>query len=343
MTVARSLGTMSGLRSTMAIRRQAATTAFQLLALVAAAVGLVLVVRGLGWSGIERAVVGVGPWFAVLLAIDLAGAACDAVALHGFLGVDGSYRRVLVAQLSGMAVNRLTPGHSLGEPVKATLLVRHVPADAAVSAVMMFNVATIYLGAASIIVGVPITALLLDLPPTIERVVWIGLGVIIALAAALAALVRTGPIAAGIVALARLRVISAARAARWRERTGPIDGRLRTLTHLGAPGVARGLAGVAGSRLLNWLGTVVVLYAAGIPMTPALVVAMLTVGILITWMSNVVPLGLGLADGTNYALYGLLGASPVAGLLFTMVNRLRTVVLAVTGLLVMLVATRRAR
>jgi hypothetical protein len=327
----------------MAARRHAATTVFQLLAFIAAAVGLVVVARGLGWRGIEQAVVGVGPWFVVLLAIDLAGASCDAFALHGFLGGGCSYPRVLVAQLSGMAVNRLTPGHSLGEPVKATLLVRHVPADAAVSSVMMFNVATIYLGAASIILGVPITALLLDLPPTIERLVWIGLGVIVALAAALAALVRTGPIAAGIAALATLRVISAARAVRWHERTGPIDARLRTLTDLGAPGVARGLAGVVGSRLLNWLGTIVVLYAAGIPMTPALVVAMLTVGILITWMSNVVPLGLGLADGTNYALYGLLGASPVAGLLFTMVNRLRTIALAMAGLLVMLVATRRAR
>ena len=52
-----------------------------------------------------------------------------------------------------------------------------------------------------------------------------------------------------------------------------------------------------------------------------LVVAMLSVGILISWLSNVLPLGLGLADGTNYALYGLLGASPEAGLVFTMTAR----------------------
>jgi hypothetical protein len=78
-------------------------------------------------------------------------------------------------------------------------------------------------------------------------------------------------------------------------------------------------------------------------MTPALVVASMSAGLLVTWMSNVIPLGLGIADGTNYALYGLLGASPEAGLLFTMVNRLRTCMLAMMGLTIMGIANRAAR
>jgi hypothetical protein len=82
-----------------------------------------------------------------------------------------------------------------------------------------------------------------------------------------------------------------------------------------------------------------VLHAADIPMTAALVIATLSVGILITWLSNVVPLGLGVADGTNYVLYGILGASPVAGLLFTLVNRVRTIVLALMGLAVLAIAS----
>ncbi len=106
------------------------------------------------------------------------------------------------------------------------------------------------------------------------------------------------------------------------------------------PACAAPLPGVLGSRVCNWAGTIVLLHAADIPMTAPLVVAMLGVGILVTWISNVVPLGLGVADGTNYVLYGLLGASPAAGLSFTMINRLRTVVVALLGLLVMLVATR---
>ena len=60
-------------------------------------------------------------------------------------------------------------------------------------------------------------------------------------------------------------------------------------------------------------------------------------------MSNIVPLGLGIADGTNYALYGVLGASPAAGLVFTMINRVRTCVLAVMGLAVLAIANALRR
>jgi len=82
----------------------------------------------------------------------------------------------------------------------------------------------------------------------------------------------------------------------------------------------------------------VLLHAAGIPLTAPLVIATCSVGILITWLSNVIPLGLGIADTGNYVLYGLLGAGPASGLDFTMVNRARTCVLAAMGLTVMLVA-----
>ena len=47
--------------------------------------------------------------------------------------------------------------------------------------------------------------------------------------------------------------------------------------------------------------------------------------------------------GLNYALYGLLGASPAAGLVFSMVNRVRTIVLAAIGLTVMAIANALAR
>jgi len=73
------------------------------------------------------------------------------------------------------------------------------------------------------------------------------------------------------------------------------------------------------------------------------VVATLSVGILVTWMTNVIPLGLGLADGTNYVLYDLLGATAKAGLSFTMVNRVRTLILAAIGLSIMAVANARYR
>jgi uncharacterized membrane protein YbhN (UPF0104 family) len=95
---------------------------------------------------------------------------------------------------------------------------------------------------------------------------------------------------------------------------------------------------VVGSRVLNSIGTIVVVHAVGIHVSAALAVALLSVGILIGWIANIVPLGIGVSEGGNYALYALFGASPHGGLLFALVNRLRTMLLAAIGLLVMAAA-----
>ncbi len=316
------------------------STIINAIALAVGVVAFAIVAWHLGWTAMRDVVATTGAWFVVIALIDLVSALFDAFSIHGFLRpkLKVDYWRVYAAQLSGMAINRLTPGNSLGEPVKVTMLVRTVPVDAAVSAIVMFNLTTMYVGIASIVIGVPLTALLLDLPHDVGVIVWVGLGVLLGFAVAVAILVRRGAVGTLIDGLAGLRIISRERGERWRAKIIDIDTRLRSVGDTRSSGIVRGLAGVLGSRVINWVGTVVVLYAADIPMTAPLVIASLSVGILVTWMSNVIPLGLGLADGTNYVLYGLLGAAPVAGLLFTLLNRLRTVVLALLGLIAMLIA-----
>lgn len=313
---------------------------FNLLMLVGGAIALAFIVDHLGVAGMRRAVVDTGAWFLVIALVELGAASCDARAIVLFLRPDGdvSFGRVLVAQLSGMAINRLTPGRTLGEPVKVTTLMQWVSADVAVPAIVRFNLATMYVGTAAIVVGVPLTVALLDLPHRIEVVVWIAMGVLIAVAVAITMLVRHGAFGTAVNVLVRLRMISAERGERWTKAIAGIDLRLRT-TNRAARG---GLVYVFLSRCFNWVGTVVVLHAVGIPLTLPLVVASLTVGILVTWVSQIVPLGLGVADGSNYVLYGLLGATSEAGLLFTMVDRLRTIMIAVAGLSVMAV-TRALR
>ena len=316
-----------------------------LLACLIGVVALAIVLDQLGTDGLRRVFVGTGAWFVAIAAIDLASVVCDAFAIHGLLRAKMavSYGRVFCAQASGIAINRLTPGNSLGEPVKVTMLAPVVPTTVAVGAILMFNLLTMYVGIAAIVLGVPLTALMLDLPHQATVAVWIATGVLIGFAIGVAILIRRGAIATLIGVLAGARLISAVRAERWRRAIAEIDTRLRDLGHLRSAGIARGLAGVLGSRVFNWLGTLGVLSAVGVPLTAPLVVAMLSVGILITWMSNIVPLGLGIADGTNYALYGVLGASPAAGLVFTMINRVRTCVLAVMGLAVLAIANALRR
>ena len=69
----------------------------------------------------------------------------------------------------------------------------------------------------------------------------------------------------------------------------------------------------------------------------------MSVGVLIGWISPIVPLGLGLADGGNYALYVLLGASGVHGMVVAMVNRARSLAIATLGLGAMALLTALGR
>jgi hypothetical protein len=301
-------------------------------------VGLVafaIMLATIDWSAMAREIAHVGRWFVVNAAIDFASIGCDSFGIHGFLRVhakDASYARVFAAEASGLAINRLTPGNTLGEPTKVTMLMQHVPQDAAISAIVLFNLTTMFVGTACLVIGVPITLLLVDLPPDITIVVWVVTAIVVAAAVALAIVVRRGAVGTLVDAIAAARLISPARRARWHDRIATIDHNLRGIRN------ARGIAGVVASRLLYWLGTIALLHAASFSVSPTLVIAVLSVGLIITWASNIIPLGIGLADGGNAALFLLLHQPPGAGVVFAMINRLRTVVLASMGLVVMLTA-----
>jgi uncharacterized membrane protein YbhN (UPF0104 family) len=307
------------------------------IALVVGAVALAILIDRLGREGFERAILGTGRWFLVIAAIDLASVFCDAGGIYCFVRplAKVSYWRVFAAQASGIAINRLTPGNSLGEPIKITMLMAHVPEAAAVSAVVMFNVASYLVAVSAIAVGVVITLLSVDLPGHGGAIVLLVTATMLALVGGLVVLARRGALATLLRVGRALRLLSAARAETWGTRLAEIDANIR---HFGDAATRRALLCAAGSRALNMTGALVILIASGTDLTVPLVAGTLSVGILITWISNVVPLGLGLADGGNYALYGVLGGSPGAGLEFAMINRVRTVVLASMGLAVMAVA-----
>ncbi|CAN5895289.1 hypothetical protein BH11MYX3_BH11MYX3_31040 [soil metagenome] len=304
------------------------------LALVIGIAALSLLIQRTGWGVLVEALARIGPWFALIAVIDLAAVMCDSGALHTYARVHASvsYGRVFAAQASGMAINRLTPGNCLGEPIKVTMLLGELPRSVAVSSVVMFNVATMWCAIATIILGVPVTLLSLELPPRAEIEVWIASAVLLAFAVAMFVIIRRGALGVVVRNVRRLGLISAARSTRWEAAVISIDADIR---RIGRPEVRRALVFVTGSRLLYATGTIVLMVVAGLPLTMPLVLATVSVGILITWVSNVVPLGLGIADGSNYALYGALGATGGAGLAFTMVNRARTIVLALLGLTVM--------
>lgn len=300
----------------------------------------------LGWTNVKQVLAGVGGWFFVILAFDVAALSCEAAAIHQFMRPEQrmvKYWRVLAAQASGRAINILTPGGALGEATKASLLMMHAPRGRVVSSIVLLNLAAFYLSVAILIVGVPLTALLVDLPDEIRMVVWGGLAVVVPLVIGLVVLIQRGAIGTLLAAAHGLGIISAARRERWSARLLEVDRHVRELQSKQTPGTRAGLWLVCAARLCNWTATTLVLLSVGVDVHFTLLAGVFSVGVLIGWISAVVPFGLGIADGGNYALYRVLGAAGAQGVFVTLLGRARSLSLALLGLLVMLAAHTTSR
>ncbi|HSN28688.1 MAG TPA: lysylphosphatidylglycerol synthase transmembrane domain-containing protein, partial [Kofleriaceae bacterium] len=311
---------------------------FNIVVFVVGGVALAFLMHSLGLANAERVMQDVGPWLGVIVGLDLAAMACDSGAIHAFMRPEArmvSYWRVLAAQASGRAINVLTPGGALGEATKVAMLVGHAPRDRIVSAIVEYNLVTLYLSVAILVIGVPVTAGLVDLPHEVALVAWIGLAVIVLLVIALAVVIRRGAVATVLAGARLARVVSRERAAAWTAKLVELDRRLRELHANRSPGTGRGVALLVASRLCSWAATTAVLSAVGAAISPTLLIGVFSVGILIGWVSSIVPLGVGIADGGNYALFDVLGASGAHGVVVTMLGRVRSLVVALIGLGVM--------
>lgn len=311
---------------------------FNLAMLVFGAGALAWMMHEIGWHEFHTVVSGVGSTFAIILGLDVVAVLLDARALHTFMRPEArmvSYWHVLAAQISGRAVNVVTPFGVFGEATKLTMLVTRAPRARVVSAIALFNLAVLYLSVTVMVIGTPITFLLVDLPPALKLTAVIALAVLVALMVALGVIVHRGALATLSALLERLRLISAARKDDWQRRLRDIDAHIRELHGSRATGTWRGLLWIIASKLVTWTSTMTLISAVGSQITPHLVIGVLSVGVLIQWTASIVPLGLGLADGGNYALFDLLGASGAHGAFVTMLNRVRSLAIACVGLVVM--------
>src|SRR5690606_8592055 len=103
-----------------------------------------------------------------------------------------SYWRVLGAWASGRAINVLTPTGALGEPTKVTMLLNHAPRARLLSSIVLLNVAILYLAVTVMVIGIPITLLLVDLPHALKVTIGVGVAVIIPAMIALGFVIHRG-------------------------------------------------------------------------------------------------------------------------------------------------------
>jgi len=313
---------------------------FNLVMMVVGGVFLFLLLRHHGWSEFQEMLAGAGGWFAVVLGLELISLCMDAAAVHAFMRPEARmirYVRVLGAQASGRAINVLTPGGALGEPTKLMLLSQYAPQARALSSLVMMNLAIAYIAVSLMLIGIPVTLLLIEVPHPVKVMVGVGLAVIVPAMVGLTLLVHRGAVSSIVDLLQRIHVVKPERAQSWRDKLVDVDRHIRELQQNRSAGTWKGILWVAGSKVVSWTSSITLIAAVGVAMSPTLVIGYLSVGLLIGWISQIVPMGLGVQDGGQYALFGLLGASGPQGLMVAMLQRARSVSVAILGLVAMAV------
>ncbi len=176
---------------------------------------------------------------------------------------------------------------------------------------------------------------MVDLPRELSIIVWTGLAVLVPLVIGLGVVIHRGALETIMSALRSVRVVSEARLASWKTKLLDIDRHLKELHSDQSPGTRNGLLLLCLSRLFSWTATTTVLFVVGVRVHPTLLIGVLSVGVLIGWISSIVPFGVGIADGSNFALFDVLGASGAHGVFVTMLGRARSLTIALIGLVVM--------
>jgi uncharacterized protein (TIRG00374 family) len=301
------------------------------IALVAGAIGLIATVWLVGPSTIAGHLRTIGWWFAALIAVDLAMTCLDAAAVHSLTRGDGAppYGRVLIAQIAGRAVNAVTPGGNLGEALKASLLAEQTRGSRVVGAVMFCGLASLCISLTMVAIGAPLTAILLDLHGAIRVALLVSGAIAAGVVVCVVLLVRRGMLESVGRFARRVRVLSDKRLEKWMAKLAEVDEVLSGQTDPAAR--RRAAAFVLASKSLGWFETWLIVATAGYFLGMPELAALLSAGIVLGWISTLVPMGLGVAEGGNYGLFGLIGPPAALGVSLALARRVLQIFSAIIG------------
>jgi hypothetical protein len=264
----------------------------------------------------------------------------DAAAMYQFMSPDHKripYSRTLLAQVSGRAVNVVVPSGNVGEVVKVSVLVEGgVANERAVAGIVVYNLAGLLAELTMVAVGAPIMAVVVPMGWGLRAVLFGAAGFCVVLGLAMFVLVQRGMLVSFARAFRKLRVISEARFERWSAKLGAIDEKIRI-----EPGPQLrdrwiGIAIVYLSRATSWSMSAVLLHAVGQPITFGYYAAITVGGFAVYLVATLVPFGLGVSEGGNAALFRALGINPVIGVATVVAKRVRDIVYATIGLVLLL-------
>ena len=276
----------------------------------------------------------IGWFFLVILALEIISSVCDATAVYYMAQGPGAprWREAVVAQLAGRGVNSVTPGGNLGEALKVGLLSERCSPKRIIAAVMFVSLMIGVISFAFIAIGSAATAFLFDVPPIGIAALLVGSAVAAGAGVGLYLLLRRGLLTSLTGTLARVRIISKTRRDNWNKTLGEVDKRLRgqDVEHR-----RRALVFIFASQTLQKTLGFLVVYAAGYTLSPGQFLALASAGVLLGWVSTIVPMGLGIHEGGNVALFSLIGAPPSLGLALSLSRRVNQIVFATIGFIVL--------
>ncbi len=276
-------------------------------------------------------------WFAVL-AMEVFGTTMDAMAIRAFASPEGRdlrLRDVLLAQLSGRAVNVVTPTGNLGEVVKMSVLTEYVSQSRAVSTILLYNVVRFVVELALVAVAAPFCALLLPMSGGVKLLVLALGGGCLLISVGCYVLIRKGMLASVAGALVKIRLLSKRRYGKWESKLRDIDDKLKLTAGARRRDRLLGVACCVMSHLTSMALSLSILVAVGETLTLGFVGAYVVGGFVIYNVAVLVPLGLGLSEGGWFSLLKVMGEGPAriaAGMTMVYARRVTVVMYAAIGL-----------
>ena len=277
----------------------------------------------------------IGWFFVVLVVLEIVASVLDGIAIYFMAHGKGrpTIRECAVAQIVGRGVNSVTPGGNLGEALKVGLLSQRCSTRRIVAAVMYVVLIGVVLSFAVVAIGSAVTAFWFEMPP-LGRFALCGGAVIAAgITVGIIVLMKRGMLTTLSNALARMHIISKQRRESWNKTLTDVDARLRGQDDAKERRLA--ITFIAVSQLLQKGLAYFTILSAGYAMSPGQFLALLSAGVLLSWISTIIPMGLGISEGGNVALFTLIGAPPSLGLALALARRVNQVVFAVIGFVVL--------
>jgi hypothetical protein len=272
-------------------------------------------------------------------------------------------RSTVLSQLAGRAVNAVMPSGNFGEAVKVSVLTEHVSQSRALSTILLYNVVSFSVELGVVAVATPFMVALVPMPDSLRALMIVAGVVCLALSLGLYVLVQRGMLESAGRLASKIRVPGlgwfrrsvlkrAGATSRllqdygaWQERLKSVDDKMRMAGGARPRDRWLGILAVLVSRLTSMTLSLVILHAVGEEITLGFIAAYTVGGFAIYMVSSLVPMGLGISEGGNYALFRALGENPARGVTLVLARRTTLVLYAAIGLVLVTAneTVRRAR